>query len=78
MPQTNEMIDIYAHGMTHCSVCVPAELSRDEVEKQVNICYPAGGSLRWTVSRDTHFRGGQPNPCPCQSAAGRLHYLMEC
>ena len=71
-------IDVYRVGLVHCSVCVPKDATREEIENYVNAQHPTGIELRWQISSDAKFSGGQPNPCPCNDHEERLHYLMVC
>lgn len=69
---------IYASGPVVCSVCVPAEMPREEIERSVNAQSPTGISSSWKISKDSTFKGGEPNPCQCNDGPQRLHYLMDC
>lgn len=72
-------VNIYKMGPLTCSVCVPKELTREQVEAEVQRASPAGTERGWMVANDPTFKGGEPNPCPCNQHPGtRMHYLMEC
>lgn len=74
-------IVVYRTGFTHCSICVPHDMSREDIEAGMNLLHPTGISSPWRISPDSHFAGGlAPHPTPCERAngAGRLHYLMVC
>jgi len=69
---------IYSKGFVHCSVCALASLSVEEITRFVNKENPTGLTHGWSVS-DEPFKGGQPNPCPCdQEPETRKHYLFSC
>ena len=71
-------VTIYSNGIVHCSVCVhDAEMSRKEIEAEVNRQNPSGISL-WTISSEKCFADGSSNPKPCECEPERLHYLMVC
>ena len=67
-----------AWGLCACSVCAPAAMQRDAVERAVNLQNPTGISSRWHISEDTHFATGETNPSPCQDVANRTHWLLSC
>lgn len=69
---------IYKTGLVHCSVCVPAEMTREAVEQGTNTLRPTGVSSLWKISKAEAFSGGEPNPSPCKKDDRRVHYLMEC
>ena len=71
-------IEIYARGLVCCSVCAPADMPKDEIKAQVNKENPTGIESQWDFSEDPTFKGGEPNPAPCNRGLGRLHYLMNC
>jgi hypothetical protein len=70
-------ISIYATGIFCCSACVPGDLSREQVEDEVNRVSLCGTAKGWTVSEDATFHGGQPMPCVCESDPTRKHWLLE-
>lgn len=66
---------VYAEGLCFASVCT--SLDDDGVSKAM-AARPSGTTGGWTRSADTHFTGGQPNPCPCEvSPESRRHILFE-
>lgn len=74
-----ESVVIYSNGLVHCSVCAPGTMAMDEVAAAVNAQNPTGlDDVPWEVSGDAVFRSGEPNPAPCNSVAGRVHWLMVC
>lgn len=76
-PIVDEEITIYSSGLVCCSVCAPAGMDREVVERRVNVAAPTGISSRWRVS-DEDFNTGHPNPTPCEQDSTRLHYLLNC
>lgn len=66
-----------AAGLVSCSVCVPAGMDREIVERRVNIADPTGIPSRWRIS-DESFKSGESNPTPCNQDSTRLHYLLNC
>jgi hypothetical protein len=64
-------------GIVYLSVCAVKELTRDEVEIEVNKISPTGISSQWKIS-DEPFSDGSPNPCQCKDDPNRLHYIMVC
>ncbi len=71
-------ITIYSRGLVVCSVCVPKDMSREDIEQQVNMQNPTGIDSQWKISKDETFKSGEKNPCECGTAEGRLHYLLNC
>jgi len=71
------MIEIYRMGIVHCSVCVPKEMTREEIVAAVNNKAPTGISNGWLIHEDK-FRTGEENPHTCEVNSSRLHYLMVC
>lgn len=51
---------IYARGMLSCSVCAPADMTRECVEAEVNKQIIAGTTHGWQISVD-NFKGGETN-----------------
>jgi hypothetical protein len=80
--QTVSKLDlvVYRIGTVHISVCVPKDMTVEDVEYAANREHPTGIGSKWTVSTDKTFADGtSPNPCPCDShPSERLHYLMVC
>lgn len=73
------MVQVYSSGICHCSVCVPKELTHEQIEEQVNLEHPTGINSKWRISKDKTFKGGEANPCACNYLPeSNLHYLMEC
>ena len=76
--KTNPLVIIYADGVAHCSVCAEKNLSRQQIEAEVNALSPTGLSGGWKID-EARFAGGEANPHPCEDAPDeRLHYLMVC
>ena len=67
-----------AMGLCCASVCARNDLTIEEVTKALNRDSPAGTTLSWSLSKDATFKGGEPNPCRCNSDSDRLHYLFNC
>jgi hypothetical protein len=75
----DDQVQLYAYGLVACSVCAPSNLTRDEVEKAVNVLHPTGIDSPWRISSNPRFHGGGEQPGPCNyEPAERTHYLMEC
>ena len=72
----NDLV-IYSNGLCCCSVCTDIE-DLDELTRRVNEENPTGVESQWSISEDTHFRQGQPNPCQCEKDSNRKHYLFTC
>ncbi len=77
MKEEMKNIDIYARGIIACSVCAPKDMSREEVELQVNMKNPTGIDSKWTITRDD-FADGAENPYVCDRSTEKLHYLLHC
>lgn len=78
MPTTLD-IDVYTNGLCCCSACVPKDATADQIEDAVNAVNPTGTDSRWRISKDAFFKGGEPNPGPCNhDPEGRRHVLLEC
>lgn len=72
-------VEIYSNGICFCSACAPKYMTAEEVSADVNRQNPTGISGEWKVSGDTHFKGGQTNPCPCEEKPKtHQHWLLEC
>ena len=71
-------LEVYSLGLLHLSVCTDA-VDRKEIERLCNKHSPAGTEQGWLVSEEPTFKGGEPNPNPCNKGRkGFLHYLMVC
>lgn len=71
-------VQIYSDGLVYCSVCAPKDMPIEEVTTEVNRQQPTGIASQWRLSEDKTFRGGEPNPCPCEADDTRIHYLFDC
>lgn len=71
-------VQVYAVGIFCASVCAPADMPVEDMERRVNAINPAGTERGWRKSEDATFANGQPNACPCERESGRLHYLLDC
>ena len=70
---------VYSEGVIACSVCVPKEMTTEEIERIVNIEHPTQVSSDWKISKDTHFACELlTNPCICDDDSERKHYLLNC
>lgn len=69
---------VYTFGLCHCSVCAPNDMEPAQVVERANIAHPTGLDHGWSLSPDKTFKGGQPNPCECDTDKDRKHYLMVC
>jgi len=68
-------ITVYLEGIFYASACTTLD---DEALDKAMGMRPAGTSGGWKRSADTHFSGGQPNPCPCEVEPEiRRHVLFE-
>jgi hypothetical protein len=68
---------MYSIGFVHASVC--SNLPPEEVVARANHEHHPGTMNGWTLSADTHFHGGAPNPCPCdRHPETHKHYLLDC
>jgi len=69
--------EAYRIGLDAASVC--SSLSQDETVRRMNADHVLPSPLCWHLSKDKTFRGGEPNPCPCDRAPEtHKHYLMNC
>lgn len=76
---TEEKVIPYAVGLLSASVCADNSLTPIEVQIEFNKMEPCGTQNGWVLSKDTNFRTGATNPCPCdQNPETRTHYLFEC
>ncbi len=71
-------VRVYTFGLCHCSVCAPKDLPREAIERGANDAHPTGLDHGWQIDDAPTFKGGEPNPCACNSDPERLHYLMVC
>jgi hypothetical protein len=70
---------VYSSGTVSCSVCVEGQLTKKEIENEVNIVNPTGISSKWRISKDKIFSDGEhTNPCTCDKYLDRKHYLLNC
>jgi hypothetical protein len=66
---------IYAEGLCYASVCT--SLDDEELDRRM-AARPATATRGWVRSTDSHFAGGQTNPCPCdQRPETHRHVLFE-
>ncbi|MCJ9696221.1 hypothetical protein MOV76_32130 [Rhizobium sp. PRIMUS64] len=65
-------------GLVCCSVCAPADWTKEKIEQETNRKNPTGIESRWEISADENFATGQKNGCDCEQGAGRRHWLMNC
>lgn len=72
--QSGELI-VYSEGLCYASVCT----SLDDEELDLRMAArPATATRGWVRSEDSHFTGGEPNPCPCdQRPDTHRHVLFE-
>lgn len=67
---------IYSSGLVYCSVC--SSLTLEETTARLNTEQPTGIASPWALA-DEPFKGGEPNPCPCNSnPETHKHYLFVC
>jgi hypothetical protein len=69
---------LYRVGPLSMSVCAPGTADAAEVARAINRHYPCGTEHGWVVSQDTHFLGGETNPCTCEESPERKHWLIDC
>ncbi len=70
-------IQIYSLGIVACSVCVPKDMPKEEIEKEVNLQSPTGIRSKWKIAKES-FKEGQKNGKPCDDDPNRKHYLLNC
>lgn len=71
----SETLTVYGEGLVFASVCTSLD---NEAADAAMAARPAVGSRGWIRSAETHFDGGQTNPCPCdQEPDTRRHVLYE-
>jgi hypothetical protein len=71
-------IVVYTAGLVAASVCAPKDAPVEDVEAAANAQHPTGIDSGWRKAADATFKGGEPNPCPCNSDPERLHWLLSC
>ena len=78
--EDNQMADVvvYAIGICHLSACIKNGVSKECAVDFINTAHPTGLSSGWSVSTDTLFVSGVPNPCPCEDHPNRRHFLFCC
>lgn len=70
-----ESVTVYGEGLIYASVCTALD---DEATDAAMASRPSGTRGGWTRSADTHFEGGLPNPCRCDThPETRRHVLYE-
>lgn len=72
------VVHVYSSGLCYASVCAPADMPAEEVERRVRALDDAGTEMGWRISEAPRFSGGQSNPCPCEKETGRVHRLFAC
>lgn len=78
MSEKNGINYVGGWGLVTMSACVPKDMSRETIEKEVNLENPTGISSQWAITEDD-FADGNPNPCPCdREPEDRLYYLLHC
>jgi hypothetical protein len=71
------MKDFNAYSVGPLSASVCSSLGPEETVKRMNEEHPTGIDSPWSISKETHFRTGQPNPCFCEeSPTTHMHYLL--
>jgi hypothetical protein len=73
-------VEIYSMGPLCCSVCAPADMPREEVERAVNQQHPAGTEHCWRVADDKTFSDGTTKNggiVDCHRGHTR-HWLLDC
>jgi hypothetical protein len=75
---TDRRITVYSAGLVAASVCAPKDAPVEDVEAAANAQHPTGIDSVWRKAADATFKGGEPNPCPCNSDPNRLHWLLSC
>jgi hypothetical protein len=75
-PEPRGALYVYAVGLCYCSVCTDIE-DLGELTARLNEVQPAGTQGGWRKAHKP-FKGGLPNPCPCDEDPSRRHYLFEC
>lgn len=73
--EKNSPVTVYSWGLFYCSVCAPAEMTAEQIERETNAINVCGTSKGWTIA-DQEFSGGQSNPCACDSDPARKHWLL--
>jgi hypothetical protein len=68
--------EVYSVGLVAMSVC--SDDTSEEIMRIANMEHPTGISSRWTLSDDSTFASGDPNPGPCEQDPSRQHYLLVC
>ncbi len=76
--QTSTECYCYNVGLMCLSICVPEDTDTKKIEAVANLRHPTGLDSRWAISEDKEFHGGQSNPCKCDDAPARKHYLLNC
>jgi hypothetical protein len=68
---------VYSEGPMACSVC--SALPVEELVERLNAERPSGTTGGWQLDPSPTFKGGEPNPCPCdRDPETRKHYLFMC
>lgn len=80
MPETIKRIGVVAYNVGICfaSVCAPRDAAIEDIEAEVDRTHPTGLDHGWRLSRETHFKGGETNPCTCNDDPSRQHWLLDC
>ena len=75
-------VSIYSEGICFISVCAPADMPREVVERVVNLKQPTGIASKWRVSTSKWRKDGvevnDSMPRECEKDCTRRHWLMEC
>ncbi len=69
--------ETYSVGICAASVCTSLPL--EEATERLNSESPTGITSRWSPSEEPTFKGGQSNPCACEThPETHKHYLFRC
>lgn len=77
MLQVTDEIQLYGVGFVCISACAPKDTPVEDVERVADREHPTGLDHGWRKA-DTPFKGGEPNPCECNTDPERLHWLLNC
>lgn len=59
-----------------CSICVPKDATKEQIEEAANRINPTGVSTDWHIPDHYHHDGQKPRVC--ENNPDRLHVMLHC
>lgn len=65
-------------GLTALVVCVPEDMSDEEIERFANTDWPTGISSKWKIRTERMPDGSLPRGVGCSEIKGNDHVVLNC